>query len=106
MGSRNDSFNGIIVLINKKAVFKMSVNREELKRLIDFIHEEDTAEVYDFIGYLNMKRERESIDQMDLDLFSKNKELIRKVQKSRKDRENGRIYDQEQELKYLQHKIR
>ncbi len=27
----------------------MSVNREELKRLIDFIHEEDAAEVYDFL---------------------------------------------------------
>lgn len=106
MGSRNDSFNGIMVLVNNKAVFKISVNREELKQLIDFIHEEDTAEVYDFTGYLNMKRERESIDQMDLDLFSKDKERIRQVQKSREDRENGRIYDQEQGLKYLQHKIR
>ncbi|WP_164670196.1 hypothetical protein [Virgibacillus doumboii] len=84
----------------------MSVNRKELKRLIDFIHEEDRAEVYDFIGYLNMKREREAIDQMDLDLFSIDKELIQQVQKSREDRENGRIYDQEQGLKYLQHKIR
>ncbi|CQR47538.1 hypothetical protein BN1058_01862 [Paraliobacillus sp. PM-2] len=84
----------------------MSINREKLKRLIDFIHEEDTAEVYDFIGYLNMKRERKAIDQMDLDLFSKDKELIQQVQKSREDRENGRIYGQEQGLKYLQHKIR
>ncbi|WP_175637132.1 hypothetical protein [Oceanobacillus sojae] len=48
----------------------MSVNREELKRLIDFIHEEDIAEVYDFIGYLNMKREREAIEHMDVDLLS------------------------------------
>ncbi|MBT2217306.1 hypothetical protein F3157_13970 [Virgibacillus dakarensis] len=84
----------------------MSVNREELKRLIDFIHEEDTAEVYDFIGYLNMKREREAIDQMDLELFSKDKELIRQVQKSREDRANGRIYDQEKGLKYLKNKIK
>jgi molybdenum cofactor biosynthesis enzyme MoaA len=84
----------------------MSVNREELKRLIDFIHEEDAAEVYDFIGYLNMKREREAIDQMNLDHFSEDKELIRQVQKSRDDRTNGRIYDQEQGLKYLQNKIK
>ncbi|HLR69698.1 MAG TPA: hypothetical protein VK105_21630 [Virgibacillus sp.] len=53
-----------------------------------------------------MKRERKAIDQMDLDLFSKDKELIQQVQKSREDRERGRIYDQEQGLKYLQHKIR
>ncbi|WP_373893304.1 hypothetical protein ACUL41_06110 [Virgibacillus natechei] len=84
----------------------MSVNREELKQLIDFIHEEDAAEVYDFIGYLNMKRERETIDQMDLDLFSKDKELIRQVEKSRDDRANGRIYDEEQGLTYLQNKIK
>ena len=65
-----------------------------------------TVDVYDFIGYLNMKRERKAIDQMDLDLFSKDKELIQQVQKSREDRERGRIYDQEQGLKYPQHKIR
>lgn len=59
----------------------MSVNREELKRLIDFIHEEDTAEVYDFIGYLNMKREREAIDQMDLDLFQRIKNSSVKYRK-------------------------
>ncbi len=35
----------------------MNVNREQLKQLFDFIHEEDAAEVYHFIGYLNMKRE-------------------------------------------------
>ncbi|NMD72228.1 hypothetical protein HHO41_18310 [Bacillus sp. DNRA2] len=84
----------------------MSVNREELKRLIDNIHEEDAAEVYDFIGYLNMKREREAIDQMNLELFSEDAEIIRQVQNSRKDRINGRIYDQEQGLKYLQNKIK
>lgn len=84
----------------------MSVNREELKRLIDFIHEEDAAEVYDFIGYLNMKRERANIEQIDLDHFSEDKELIRQVEKSREDRINGRMYDQEQGLKYLQTKIK
>lgn len=83
----------------------MSVNREDLKRLIDFIHEEDAAEVYDFISYLNMKREREAINKDDLSFFSQDKELIRQVQKSREDRTNGRIYDQEQGLKYLQNKI-
>ncbi|GGP16412.1 hypothetical protein [Oceanobacillus neutriphilus] len=83
----------------------MSVNREELKRLIDFIHEEDTAEVYDFIGYLNMKRERETIEQLDLDLLSKDKELIRQVQKSQEDHTYGRIYNKEQGLRYLQNKI-
>ncbi|WP_240377132.1 hypothetical protein [Bacillus piscicola] len=84
----------------------MSVNREELKRLIDFIHEEDAAEVYDFIGYLNMKREREAIEQIDLDLLSKDKELRRQIQKSREDRTNGRTYDQKHGLKYLQNKIK
>ncbi|SFE28289.1 hypothetical protein SAMN05216238_1128 [Lentibacillus persicus] len=83
----------------------MSVNREELKQLIDFIHEDDAPEVYDFIGYLNMKREREAIDQSDLDLFTRDKELIRQVQKSQEDRTSGRIYNQEQGLKYLQNKI-
>ncbi|WP_059103667.1 hypothetical protein [Shouchella shacheensis] len=84
----------------------MSVNREELKQLIDFIHEEDAAEVYDFIGYLHMKREREAIDHFDLDLFTGDKEFIRQLQKSQEDRTNGRIYNQEQGLKYLQSKIR
>jgi hypothetical protein len=36
----------------------MSVDREQLKRMIDQIPEQDALEVYDFIGYLNMKRER------------------------------------------------
>lgn len=80
----------------------MSVNREELKRLIDLIHEEDAAEVYDFIAHLNLKREKESNDEIDLDLFSEDSELIRQIKKSREDRENGRIYNQKQGLKYLQ----
>lgn len=84
----------------------MSVNREELKRLVDFIHEEDAAEVYDFIGYLNMKRERETINKIDLAPISEDKELIRQIQKSREDRINGRIYDQNQGLEYLRNKIK
>lgn len=84
----------------------MNVNREELKNLIHFIHEEDAAEVYNFIAYLNMKRESETMGQIDSILFSEDKELIRQVQESREDRINGRIYDQEQGLKYLQRKIK
>lgn len=83
----------------------MSVNRDDLKRMIDFIHEEDAVEVYDFIGYLNMKREREAIGQMDFELLSEDKELIRQIQKSREDRKNGRIFDEEQGLKYLHSKV-
>src|SRR5690625_2414314 len=84
----------------------MSVNREELKELIDFIQEEDAVQVYDFIGYLNMKREKETIEQMNLDHLSEDKEIIYQVQQSREDRTNGRIYDQKQGLDYLQRKIK
>lgn len=83
----------------------MGVNREDLKRLIDTINEEDAAEIYDFIGYLNMKREREAIDQIDVEFLSEDKELIRQMKKSREDRANGRIYDQKQGLDYLRKKI-
>lgn len=41
-----------MVLVNNKAMFKMSVNCEELNRL------------HDFIGYLNLKREREATDEL------------------------------------------
>ncbi|MGG1513911.1 DUF2281 domain-containing protein [Paenibacillus oryzisoli] len=43
----------------------MSVNREELKKLIDEIPEQDAVEVIDFIGYLKMKRERESFHDLE-----------------------------------------
>ena len=84
----------------------MSVNREELKELIDFIEEEDAAQVYDFICYLNMKREKETIEQMNLNHLSEDKEIIYQVQQSREDRANGRIYDKEQGLDYLQRKFK
>lgn len=84
----------------------MVVDREELKRIIDQMDEEDTAEVFDFIGYLKMKREKGNLFQMDVDSFSDDKELIRQIEKSRKDRVTGQIYDQEQGLKYLQSKVR
>jgi hypothetical protein len=83
----------------------MSVNREELKRLIDRIPEQDALQVFDFIGYLSMKRENDALYQFDTDSFSKDKNLIRQVQKSREDRKNGDIYNQEQGLKYLRSKI-
>ncbi len=43
----------------------MSVNREELKRIIDHIPEQDAIEVADFIGYLNAKREREALKNLE-----------------------------------------
>ena len=84
----------------------MSVNREELKELIDFIQEEDAIQVYDFIGYLNMKREKETIEQMNLDNLSEDEGIIYQIQHSREDRKNGRIYDRKQGLDYLQRKIK
>lgn len=43
----------------------MSVNREELKRLIDKITDQEAAEVLDFIGYLNMKRDRDTLQNFE-----------------------------------------
>ena len=43
----------------------MSVNREELKRIIDHIPEQDAIEIADFIGYLNAKREREALKSLE-----------------------------------------
>lgn len=84
----------------------MSVNREELKDLIDSIQEEDAVQVYDFISYLNMKREKATIEQMNLDRLSEDKGIIFQVQQSQKDRTKGRIYEQKQGLDYLQRKIK
>lgn len=83
----------------------MSINRDEIKRLIDFIPEQDALEVLDFIGYLNMKREKEVLHQLDIEVLSQDKELIRQIQKSREDRENGRKFDQELGLEYLRRKV-
>ncbi|GIO43069.1 hypothetical protein J41TS4_28270 [Paenibacillus apis] len=41
----------------------MSVNREDLKELIDGIHDQDAEEVYDFIKYLQMKREQKELKE-------------------------------------------
>lgn len=43
----------------------MSVNKEELKKLIDTIPEQDALEVLDFIGYLKMKRKREAFRDLE-----------------------------------------
>jgi hypothetical protein len=69
--------------------------------MIDQIPEQDALEVYDFIEYLNMKREKEAINEMEVEYLSKDEELIRQVKKSREDRRNGRIYSKEQGLEYL-----
>jgi hypothetical protein len=65
----------------------------------------NALEVYDFIGYLKMKREKDTEDQIDIENLSMDEQLIRQVQRSREDRRNGRIYCQEQGLKYLRKKI-
>ncbi|WCK55180.1 hypothetical protein PP175_04115 [Aneurinibacillus sp. Ricciae_BoGa-3] len=84
----------------------MSVDREQLKRMIDEIPEQDAAEVLDFIGFLNMKRERAAIQQLNVEELSQDEGLIRQVQQSRADREAGRVYGQEAGLEYLRMKMR
>lgn len=83
----------------------MSVNREELKRMIDRISEQDALEVYDFIGYLNMKREREAPHQIEVDSLIEDMDLVRQIQKSQEDRRSGRIYTGEHGLEYLRRKV-
>ncbi|WP_301628179.1 DUF2281 domain-containing protein [Paenibacillus apis] len=39
------------------------MNREDLKELIDGIHDQDAEEVYDFIKYLQMKREQKELKE-------------------------------------------
>jgi hypothetical protein len=84
----------------------MSVNREELKRLIDHIPEQDAVEVLDFIGYLNMKREREAAQKLDIEVLSEDADLIRQVQRSREDRVAGRVYGEQEGLDYLRVKVK
>ena len=84
----------------------MSVDREELKKMMDQIPEQDAIEVYDFIGYLNMKRERAVLDQLDVALLAEDADLIRQVEQSREDGEHGRIYAKEAGLEYLKSKVK
>lgn len=82
----------------------MSVDREELKRLIEHIPEQDAIEVLDFIGYLNMKREREAAQFLDIEALSEDEDLVRQIKQSREDRNSGRVYDQQAGLNYLREK--
>jgi hypothetical protein len=84
----------------------MSVDREELKRMIDQVPEQDALEVYGFIGYLNMKRERADQQQLDVSLLTEDEDLIRQVQESREDRKFGRVYGKEAGLDYLRVKVK
>lgn len=83
----------------------MSVNREELKRLIDQIPDQDASEVLDFVGFLNMKRKRESAEQLDIELLSQDENMIKQLNQSRLDRQAGRIYEKEAGLDYLRAKV-
>lgn len=38
--------------------------------MIDHIEEDDVIQVYNFIGYLNMKREKETIEQLNINDLS------------------------------------
>ncbi|MNZ29322.1 hypothetical protein D3C78_465680 [compost metagenome] len=96
----------LIISPRDKAVKITAVNREELKRLIDQIPEQDALQVYDFIGYLNMKHEKEDTLSVDISSLSEDLNLIRQVQQSREDYEQGRIYGREAGLEYLQAKIK
>jgi hypothetical protein len=84
----------------------MGVNREELKRMIDQIPDHDAAVVLDFIGYLNMKREREVTVQLDVEQLSTDESLIRQVEQSREDRQAWRVFKQEEGLDYLRTKVK
>lgn len=83
----------------------MSVNREEIKRLIDLIPDQDATEVLDFIEYLNMKRERESAKHLDVMILSEDENLIEQVNQSQVDRQAGCIYGKEAGFDYLRTKI-
>lgn len=84
----------------------MGINREELKRMIDRIPEQDAVEVFDFVGYLDMKREKETINQLDVEALSRDHNLIDQVQRSRDDRKNKRLYSKESGLEYLRGKVK
>jgi len=59
----------------------MSLNRDELKRMIDYIPEQDALEVLDFIGYLTMKRDRETQQNIDVNSLSNDIFLIEQIPK-------------------------
>ncbi|WP_240035126.1 hypothetical protein [Neobacillus notoginsengisoli] len=63
--------------------------------MIDQIPEQDALEVYDFIEQLNMKREKVTLNEIEVEYLAKDENLISQVQKSREDRRNGRVYGRE-----------
>lgn len=70
------------------------------------IPEQDAIEVYDFIGYLNMKRERVDLHQLDVASLAEDADLIQQTQLSREDRKHGRIFGKEPGLDYLRSKVK
>ncbi|WP_438317376.1 hypothetical protein [Sporosarcina sp. FA9] len=82
----------------------MIVNRDELKSMIDIVPEQDALELYNFLDYLNTKREKRQLSS-DEDLLSEDKSLIHQIIKSREDRLEGRLYTQESGLSYLRQKL-
>lgn len=83
----------------------MSVDREKLKLIIDQISDQDALEVYDFVGYLKMKKEREADQLLNIEELAEDAQFIGQIEKSRKDRELGRIYGKQKGLDYLQKKV-
>jgi hypothetical protein len=57
------------------------------------------------MGFMNMKRERGSAEQLDVELLSQDENLIKQVHQSRMDRQAGRIYEKKAGLDYLRDKI-
>lgn len=74
--------------------------------MIDRIPEQDAVEVFDLMGYLNMKREKEMINQLDIETLSQDENLIDLVQKSREDRKINLMYSKESGLEYLRSKVK
>ena len=89
---------------NHKDVGEMSVDREELKNMIDRIPEQDALELFKYLDYLNMKREKEYFTQTDVNLLSEDSSLIEQIKNSRDDRAAGRVFSREEGLEYLHRK--
>jgi hypothetical protein len=83
----------------------MSVNREEIKRLIDQIPDQDASEVLDFIGNLTHKRKKVIAQELNVKEISSDEKLIKQVEQSRMDREAGRVYEQATGLEYLRARL-
>lgn len=84
----------------------MGVDREELKRLIDQMPEQDALQVHNFIEYLGVERENDNQHQLDTSFLEEDADLIRQVEHSRGDRKLGRVYGKEAGLEYLRDKVK